>query len=98
MTQSNTRGTVAFATSGPDTRTTQLFLNFGDCSTVLDNDFAPFAEVVSGMDAVDGIYKVGEGPPAGEGPSQSNIVSRGNAYLDGSFPQLTRIKTARVVD
>lgn len=67
MTQSNTRGTVAFATSGPDTRTTQLFLNFGDCSTVLDNDFASFAEVVSGMDAMDGIYIVGEGPPADEG-------------------------------
>ncbi len=88
---SNVRGTVSFAMSGPNSRTTQLFLNYGDCSKVLDSDFAPFAEVVSGMDAVDAIYKTGEGAPSGSGPSQQLINQRGNAYLDAEFPQLTRI-------
>lgn len=91
---SNTRGTVAFATSGPNTRTTQIFLNFGDCSKVLDRDFAPFAEVVEGMDAVDAIFKVGDSPP---GPPQHDIVAEGNAYLDRHYPRLTRIAAARVV-
>ena len=95
---SNVRGTVSFATSGRNSRTTQLFLNFGDCSKVLDADFAPFAEVVAGMAAVDSIFKVGEGPPDGSGPAQGDIVARGNAYLDADFPTLTRIVTARVVD
>ena len=95
---SNTRGTLSFAMAGPDTRTTQLFLNFGDSSKVLDNDFAPFAEVVDGMAAVDAIYKIGEGAPSGKGPDQGQIVSKGNTFLDAKFPKLTRIVTARIVD
>ena len=94
---SNTRGTLSFAMSGPDTRTTQLFLNFGDCSKVLDGDFAPFGEVVDGMAHVDAIYKVGEGAPSGGGPAQGEIVAKGNAYLDAAFPKLTRVVSARVV-
>tara|TARA_B100000795_G_C22562477_1_gene346883 strand:+ start:120 stop:701 length:582 start_codon:yes stop_codon:yes gene_type:complete len=95
---SNTRGTVSFAMSGPNTRTTQLFLNFGDSSKVLDNDFAPFAEVVSGIEAVDAIHKIGEGAPSGKGPSQGEINKHGNTYLDSKYPQLTKIVSARVVD
>ena len=98
VTHSNTRGTVAFAMSGPHTRTTQLFLNFGDSSKVLNNDFAPFAEVVRGMEVVDTIFKIGEGPPSGRGPAQGKINKLGNAYLDAEFPMLTKIVTARVVD
>jgi peptidyl-prolyl cis-trans isomerase A (cyclophilin A) len=94
---SNKRGTLSFAMSGANTRTTQLFLNFGDSGPVLDRDFAPFAEVVSGMDAVDAIFKVGEGPPSGQGPAQGKIVSEGNAYLDRGFPQLTKVVSAKVV-
>jgi peptidyl-prolyl cis-trans isomerase A (cyclophilin A) len=94
---SNTRGTVSFAMAGPNTRTTQLFLNFGDCSKVLDSDFAPFAEVVSGMEAVDLIFKIGEGAPSGKGPSQGKINQMGNTYLDKEFPMLTKIVSARVV-
>ena len=95
---SNVRGTLSFAMSGPNSRTTQLFLNYGDCSKVLDSDFAPFAEVVSGMGAVDAIYKTGEGAPSGSGPSQQLINQQGNAYLDEKFPQLTRILKIRIVD
>jgi peptidyl-prolyl cis-trans isomerase A (cyclophilin A) len=95
---SNKRGTLAFAMSGRNTRTTQLFLNFGDGGPVLDADFAPFAEVVSGMDAVDAIFKVGEGAPSGQGPEQGRIVGQGNVYLDDAFPKLTKVVTAKVVD
>ena len=94
---SNTRGTISFAMSGPNTRTSQLFLNFGDCSKVLDGDFAPFGEVVDGMEHVDSIYKVGEGAPSGSGPAQGEIVAKGNAYLDAKFPKLTRVTKARIV-
>jgi len=98
VTQSNARGTLCFAMSGPNTRTTQLFLNFGDGGKVLDNDFAPFAEVVQGMEVVDTIFKIGEGPPSGAGPGQGEITRRGNKYLDAEFPKLTKIVTARIVD
>lgn len=65
---------------------------------MLDRDFAPFAEVVSGMDAVDAIFKVGEGPPSGAGPAQQKITAMGNSYLDKEFPKLTRVVSARVVE
>ena len=81
-----------FAASGPNTRTTQLFLNFQDSGAVLDKDFAPFARVVQGMDAVDSIFK------AGEGISQGSIQREGNRFLDREHPLLTRVVTARVVE
>ena len=65
---------------------------------MLDNDFAPFAEVVSGIEAVDAIHKIGEGAPSGKGPSQGEINKHGNTYLDSKYPQLTKIVSARVVD
>lgn len=60
--ESNTRGTISFATSGPDSRTTQMFINFGDNSRLDGMGFSPFGKVVDGMDVVDRIYKVGEKP------------------------------------
>lgn len=95
---SNVRGTLSFAMSGPNTRTTQLFLNTGDSSKVLDGDFAPIARVVSGIEAIDKIYVVGEGSPKGKGPQQHQITTQGNAYLDREFPDLTRVVSARLVD
>ena len=86
---SNTRGTLSFAMAGPGTRTTQLFLNFGDCAKVLDRDFAPFAEVVEGMAAVDAIYKVGEGGP-GKGPTQDKIKAKGNQCAPCPWPRAAR--------
>ena len=59
--------------------------------------FAPFAEVVSGMDVVDKLHKgYGEGAPAGNGPSQGRIQTEGNAYLERDFPLLDAVKTARI--
>lgn len=84
--------------AGPNTRTTQLFLNFGDGGPVLDSSFAPFGEVIEGMEVVDSIYKIGEGPPSGKGPAQQDITQKGNAYLDQKFPDLTKVVRVRIVE
>jgi len=96
--QMNRRGNVSFATSGPDSRTTQMFINYADNFRLDTMGFAPFGTVVEGMDVVDALYKgYGEGAPAGRGPSQSRIQAEGNAYLRKEFPQLDYIKSASFV-
>lgn len=96
---SNTRGTVSFAMAGPDTRTTQLFINYGDNSRLDGMGFAPFAEVVEGMENIDGLYSgYGEGAPQGRGPDQSQIQRKGNEYLRAEFPELDYIVSASVVE
>jgi peptidyl-prolyl cis-trans isomerase A (cyclophilin A) len=95
--QSNTRGRMTFATSGPNTRTTQLFINFGNNKGLDSQGFSPFAEVVEGMEVVDKLYNgYGEGAPQGNGPSQGRIAREGNKYLNDKFPKLDYIKTARI--
>jgi len=99
--QSNTRGFLTFAMqggpSGPDTRTTQVFINFGDNSPLDAQGFAPFGRVTKGMDVVDKIYSgYGEGAPSGKGPDQSRVQSQGNAYLSKDFPKLDYIKKATI--
>lgn len=90
---SNIRGRVAFAMAGPASRTTQLFISISN-NTYLDSmGFIPIGEVISGMDAVDRIYKVGEGAPKGPGPSQAKIQEEGNEYLKQAYPKLTYIKS-----
>ena len=96
--QSNTRGTVTFATAGPNTRTTQVFINFGDNAGLDGQGFSPFGKVVSGMDVVDSLYGgYGEGAPNGAGPDQGRVQSQGNAYLEKAFPKLDYVKTATIV-
>lgn len=98
VTQSNKRGYLTFATAGPNTRTTQVFINFGDNSRLDGEGFAPFGEVVEGMDVVDKLYNgYGEGAPGGNGPDQGRIEAEGKAYLDKSFPKLDSIKAAVIV-
>jgi peptidyl-prolyl cis-trans isomerase A (cyclophilin A) len=95
---SNTRGAITFATAGPGTRTTQLFINFGDNTSLDGQGFAPFGKVTQGMDVVDKINgEYGEGAPGGNGPDQSRIQGEGNAYLKKDFPNLDYIKSATVV-
>lgn len=95
---SNTRGTVTFATSGPDSRTTQFFINFGDNSRLDAMGFAPFGKVQD-MGPVDALYDgYGEGAPRGRGPSQGLIQSQGNDYLQKNFPKLDYIKSAKVLE
>jgi len=96
--ESNKRGTITFATSGADSRTTQVFINFGDNQGLDSQGFSPFGKIVKGMDVVDKLYKgYGEGAPRGRGPDQGQLQSRGNEYLKASFPKLDFIKKATVV-
>lgn len=99
ITQDNTRGRVTFAAQAqPDTRTTQIFINTADNTRLKQyGAFAPFGEVVEGMEVVDSLYSgYGEGAPRGRGPSQGRIMSEGNDYLERAFPKLDTIISARV--
>jgi peptidyl-prolyl cis-trans isomerase A (cyclophilin A) len=98
VTQSNRRGMVTYAMAGPDTRTTQLFINFRDNKGLDGQGFAPFGGVVEGLAVVDSLYSgYGEGAPRGRGPDQGRAQAEGNAYLRRSFPKMDFVKTARVV-
>lgn len=91
---SNLRGSMAFATDGPNTRTTQVFINLANTTRLDAKGFAPFGRVTEGMDVVDRFYSAyGEGPPLGGGPAQSRIEAEGNAYLERAFPKLDYIRT-----
>src|SRR5580698_10510652 len=90
--QSNKRGNLVFATAGPNTRTTQLFINYGDNSRLDGMGFAPFGSVVEGMDVVDKIF-----PGYGESPRQDLITDQGDPYLTANFPKIDKIKLARIV-
>lgn len=95
---SNTRGTITFATAGPNTRTTQFFINFGDNRRLDSMGFSPFGKVTEGMDVVDKINgEYGEGAPGGRGPHQGRVQGEGNAYLKKEFPNLDYIKSVTIV-
>ena len=97
--KSNSRGFITFATSGPNSRTTQVFINFADRNSFLDpQGFSPFGKVTEGMNIVDSLYNgYGEGAPSGKGPNQGLVQNQGNAYLEKDFPKLDYIKTATIV-
>jgi peptidyl-prolyl cis-trans isomerase A (cyclophilin A) len=96
--QSNTRGMVSYATAGPGTRTTQVFINYADNSMLDGQGFAPFGRVVEGMEVVDRLYAgYGEGAPRGRGPDQGRMQAEGNAYLERDFPKLDFVKRATIV-
>jgi peptidyl-prolyl cis-trans isomerase A (cyclophilin A) len=90
--QSNKRGSLVFATAGPNTRTTQLFVNYADNSRLDAMGFAPFGTVVEGLDVVDKIF-----PGYGESPHQDLITDRGDAYLKANFPRIDKIKLAQIL-
>ena len=95
---SNQRGAITFAMAGPNTRTTQFFINLVDNTNLDRMGFSPFGKVVEGMDVVDKINgEYGEGAPRGRGPNQMRIQSEGNAYLKAEFPRLDYIKSAAVL-
>ena len=90
--QSNKRGYITFATAGPNTRTTQVFINFADNSRLDSQGFAPFGQVVSGMDVVDKLYSgYGERPNAGNA-----YLIKGNVYVTKDFPKLDYVKKATI--
>jgi peptidyl-prolyl cis-trans isomerase A (cyclophilin A) len=95
--ESNRRATVTFATGGPNTRTTQVFINLADNASLDPRGFSPFGAVSQGMEVVDQFYSgYGEGAPSGNGPEQSTAESDGNAYLIREFPKLDYIKKASI--
>lgn len=95
--QSNTRGRVSFARSGPNSRINEVFINLRDNPSLDDEGFSPMGEVVEGMEVVDEFHDgYGDGPPRGDGPYQAQARAQGNAYLDAEFPELTRILRATV--
>lgn len=96
--ESNKRGMVTFAMAGPDSRTTQIYINYVDNGRLDRRGFAPFGRVIEGMEVVDALYSgYGEGAPRGRGPSQERIGAEGNAYLIAEFPELDYVKSARIV-
>src|SRR6202049_4871630 len=96
--QSNHRGFLSFATAGPNTRTTQVFINYGNNESLDKIGFSAFAVVSDGMEVVDKLYNgYGEGAPDGAGPDQGLVTSRGRAYLEKSFPKLDSIRSATLV-
>jgi len=97
VTQSNKRGMITFATAGPNTRTTQVFINFADNSMLDGQGFAPFGKVATGMNVVDALYAgYGEGAPRGAGPDQGRLQMEGNAYLTKDFPRMDYVKKATI--
>jgi peptidyl-prolyl cis-trans isomerase A (cyclophilin A) len=98
VTQSNQRGFISFATAGPNTRTTQVFINYGDNRRLDAMGFAPFGQVTEGMEVVDQLYgDYGEGAPSGAGPDQEQIEKLGKPYLDKGWPRLDLIISTTVV-
>ena len=94
--QSNARGLVSYAMTGPDARTTQLFINLGDNSRLDRDGFAPIGRVIEGMEIVDQLYS-GYGEDAGggmRGGKQDKLFAEGNRYLDRDFPKLDKILKA----
>jgi homoserine O-acetyltransferase len=98
--QSNTKGAVAYAMTGPDTRTTQLYINLDDNTELDQQGFAPIGSVVVGMDVVEQLYaEYDEGAGGGmRGGNQGQIVSGGNAHLDAEFPNLDRLIRATIIE
>ena len=87
----NTRGTITFATSGPNTRSNQLFINYGDNRNLDGRGFTPFGEVVEGMAVVDSLVSHGDGVPQGA------IAAEGNVFLKRQYPNMDYIEKATII-
>ncbi|HEX3161008.1 MAG TPA: peptidylprolyl isomerase [Pseudolabrys sp.] len=95
--QSNKRGYITYAMAGPNTRTSQVFINFGDNASLDSQGFSPFGRVVTGMEVVDKLNaEYGEGAPRGRGPDQSRMQMEGNAYLTKDFGRLDYVTKATI--
>jgi len=96
--QSNKKGFVSFAQAGPDSRTTQVFINLDDNESLDEQGFAPFGQVVEGMENVERLWNsYGEMAPRGSGPDPTAIEREGGAYLSREFPRLDTIIQAAIL-
>jgi len=93
VTTHNLRGGVTFASAGPNTRTTQVFINLGDNRALDNNGFAPFGAVTKGMDVVGQLYSGYADQPTAQ---QGEMQTKGNAWLEQHYPKLDSIETAKV--
>jgi peptidyl-prolyl cis-trans isomerase A (cyclophilin A) len=95
--QSNRRGYITYAMAGPNTRTSQVFINFADNTGLDKQGFSPFGRVISGMEVVDKLNaEYGEGAPRGRGPDQGRLQMEGNAYLQKDYPRMDFVKRATI--
>jgi peptidyl-prolyl cis-trans isomerase A (cyclophilin A) len=92
VTQTNHRGYLSFATAGPGTRTTQVFINLVDNARLDSMGFSPFGQVIDGMDLIDKLNA-----EYGEQPDQGRIEGEGKSYVEKSFPRLDVIKSAVIL-
>lgn len=90
--KSNQKGLISFATSGPNTRTTQVFINYGDNANLDKMGFTPFGEVIAGMESVEKITD-----EYAEQPNQTSIKQQGTEYLKENFPNLDFINKVTLV-
>jgi peptidyl-prolyl cis-trans isomerase A (cyclophilin A) len=96
--QSNLKGSITYAMGGPNTRTTQVFVNLADNKRLDSMGFSAFGQVTEGMDVVEALYAAyGEGAPDGRGPEQDKIEKLGKSYLDKDFDKLDSIKTTTLI-
>jgi peptidyl-prolyl cis-trans isomerase A (cyclophilin A) len=95
--QSNKRGMITYAMAGPNTRTSQVFINFADNANLDQSGFSPFGRIASGMDVVDKLNaEYGEGAPRGRGPDQGRLQMEGNTYLNKEFSRMDYVKKATI--
>ncbi len=97
--ESNEKGFVAYAMTGPDTRTTQLYINLDDNTRLDDQGFAPIGRIVGGMDVVEQLYAEYDESAGGgmRGGNQGKIIAEGNAHLDAEFPNLDKLNRALII-
>ncbi len=96
--QKNLRGTLAFAKSGPNTRSTEIFINLADNAALDAEYFVPFAKIVEGVEVIDKIYSgYGEMRPEGKDIDPGRVEGETNEYLVQRFPKMDYIKRARFV-
>jgi len=96
--EKNLRGTLAFAKSGPNTRSTEMFINLADNAVLDEQYFVPFAKVVEGMEVADQLYSgYGEMRPEGKYIDAGRVEGETNEYLVPRFPKLDYIKQARLI-
>ena len=97
--ESNKPGYISYAMAGPNTRTSQMFINFGNNARLDGMGFSPFAKVSDGMSVVNSLYSgYGEGAPSGMGPDQGRVQTQGNTYLKAEFPKMDYIKSADLLN
>ena len=97
--QSNKKGYISYAMAGPNTRTTQLFINYADNASLDQSGFSPFGRVTEGMNVVESIYSgYGEGYPHGTGPNQNTAQKQGNAYFKKDYPKLDYVLSAQLLN